>query len=800
MRSRLFAILLLITSTAYATPDSYYSRSSFLQAPSATLGSGLYGYTNPGQAGMVDSPRLGFLWSSDGIDAGSIGQYGLYMVNRPLALSAVHLDIGEYTVTDYQVALGGGDKSHSFGIGYSWSSGDDTEVGREKILSFGSITRPNRYISVGLINTFSLNTRWNETVASLGLRPFGSDKLTVFADGALEYGMNIKNAPWSVGAIVQPISGFQMTGRFFENETFTLGFSFDLGRSVFSGQSSYDDSQKLTRYNYGVEFGGKRPTAISQLLESDKRMVPMSFTGRVDYTKYRYFDETIRFLNLLKAIKATADDERVSTIAVNLIGMKVAPELAWEIRNELAHCQSKGKRIIAFIESADMTQYHLASVADKIVIDPEGSIMLPGYVLGRTFFKGALEKLGLGFDEWRFFKYKSAAEALSRSDMSNADREQRQAYVDDWYELVRDEVCNSRSISHSTFDDIVNNTTWLPAQEAKDAGLVDTLARWSDFTKVAQALSGEKMRTLRVGRLATFENEDGQWGEKPKIAVVYAVGACAMESGIKARSLEKQLLRLSKDKTVKAIVLRVDSPGGDGMASDLVAEALKKCSKKKPVIISQGQVAASGGYWISMYGDKILAGANTITGSIGVIGGWLYDKGLSNKLGLTSDYVKRGEHAEAGFGVMLPYLGMRVPSRNLTVEERSLIESRIKGMYERFVGKVASGRNLSVDSVKAIAQGHWYSGNDGLENGLVDQIGGLMLAIDIAREQANLKSDEYRLIQWPQYKGLIDFGSRMSPVSSRLERSSLFQYLKLQSENNGNPLFMLLPGTYPEAE
>jgi protease-4 len=255
---------------------------------------------------------------------------------------------------------------------------------------------------------------------------------------------------------------------------------------------------------------------------------------------------------------------------------------------------------------------------------------------------------------------------------------------------------------------------------------------------------------------------------------------------------------LEKDRDVKAVVFRVDSPGGDGLASDLVAEALKRCAKKKPVIISQGQVAGSGGYWISMYGDEIVAGPNSVTGSIGVIGGWIYDKGISEGIGMTSDFVKRGKHADMGYGITLPFLGLRIPARNLTRDERARAEEIIKDFYDIFVEKVASGRNMTVEEVKKIAEGHFYSGIDGKKIGLVDEIGGLMTALAIARMKAGIEADdEIDIIEMPKYKGWFDVMPDISPFSAELENNEVYQYLKMASERPGRPLPMLLPGTYP---
>ncbi|NIV93014.1 signal peptide peptidase SppA [candidate division KSB1 bacterium] len=448
-----------------------------------------------------------------------------------------------------------------------------------------------------------------------------------------------------------------------------------------------------------------------------------------------------------------------------------------------------------------MTSYHLASVADKIVLDPQGSILLQGYVLDRTYLKGTLEKLGLGFDEWRFFKYKSANETFSRDSMSEADHKQLQAYVDDWYELTRAEVCSSRFLSQQTFDQLIDEETYFMPEEALESGLVDTLARWSEIDGIVKSTTGTSKKALSANSLLASALPQQNWGELPKVAVVYGLGVCALDEGIKARWLEGVFLALKENKSVKAVVFRVDSPGGDGMASDLVAEALKKCSESKPVIISQGQVAGSGGYWISMYGDQIVAGPNTVTGSIGVIGGWVYDKGLSEKIGMTSDLVRRGKHADLGHGVSIPYLNLEIPARNLTPEERAEVEEIMKKSYHIFVKKVAEGRGLSEEKVREIAEGRVYSGIDGQENGLVDEIGGLLTAIALAKEKSGLEpTDEVQIVEIPEHEGLFDLREQFSPVALKTSEAPVMQFLKILSEHPGEPMFMMLPGTYPSAD
>jgi protease-4 len=233
-----------------------------------------------------------------------------------------------------------------------------------------------------------------------------------------------------------------------------------------------------------------------------------------------------------------------------------------------------------------------------------------------------------------------------------------------------------------------------------------------------------------------------QWGTIPEVAVVYAIGVCDMDEGINARRLEKILRRLRGDKNVKAIVLRVDSPGGSPVASDVVAGQLRRCMEKKPVVISQGDVAASGGYWLSMCSNAIVAQPTTITGSIGIISGWVWDKGIGEKVGMEGDFVRAGDHADVFFTLRPPIIPVAIPHRAVTDEERDLVLAGMKTMYGRFVDAVAENRDMTSQRVEALAQGRVWTGLEAKRNGLVDRIGGLQDAIMLARELAGIGADD----------------------------------------------------------
>jgi protease-4 len=295
---------------------------------------------------------------------------------------------------------------------------------------------------------------------------------------------------------------------------------------------------------------------------------------------------------------------------------------------------------------------------------------------------------------------------------------------------------------------------------------VDELGRWEELKEAVKKLEDRKIQFVKGGQLANEWYPSKQWGEIPEIAVVYAIGECAMDDGIEARELEKTLRRLRNDSGVKAIVLRVDSPGGSPVASDVVAGQLRRCMEKKPVVVSQGDVAASGGYWLSMCSNQIVAQPTTITGSIGVISGWVWDKGIGEKVGMEGDFVKAGKHADLFYALKPPLLPVAIPHRAVTDEEREEALDGMKSMYSRFVDAVAKNRDMESARVETLAQGRVWTGVEAKANGLVDRIGGLHDAVMIARELAGISADDEADVQEYGPRGLFRWNIPMPGMSS----------------------------------
>ncbi|MFM7079909.1 MAG: signal peptide peptidase SppA, partial [Bacteroidota bacterium] len=369
------------------------------------------------------------------------------------------------------------------------------------------------------------------------------------------------------------------------------------------------------------------------------------------------------------------------------------------------------------------------------------------------FFKGALEKLEVKPEIIRHGKFKSAVEPFMLDKMSEENRAQTAVYVESLWGHYINGIAKSRKIQADSLKSYASSLKVKFAQDAIDLGLVDSLAYKDVFLQTLCSKSGkEKIDDLELVSLSTYANAEDPGPEKEptrdKIAVVYAVGDIVSGKGadneIGSESMSKTIRKVRLDKHIKALVLRVNSPGGDALASDIIWRELELLRKEKPLIVSMGDVAASGGYYISCNADSVFAQPNTITGSIGVFGLMFNAQDmLKNKLGVTFDSYNTG-----------PYADMGSMTRPLTESERAIMQSYVEKVYETFTGRVSNGRGMSLADVDSIGQGRVWSGQDALKIGLVDALGGLNDAIAVAAKRA--KIENYRLVSYPEVKDPLD--------------------------------------------
>ncbi|MGQ4646162.1 signal peptide peptidase SppA [Lyngbya aestuarii] len=464
----------------------------------------------------------------------------------------------------------------------------------------------------------------------------------------------------------------------------------------------------------------------------------------------------IKLRQVLDTLEAARKDKRIVALYLDGSQSSGISNTGWatltEVRNALESFKAAGKKIIVYDVDLGEKEYYLGSVADTVIINPMGVMEFNGLASEQLFFTGALEKYGIGVQVIRVGKYKSAVEPFILKQLSSESRQQTQELLQDvWGEFLTS-VSQSRKQSPQQLQAIANSQGLLTASEALSRGLVDRISYFDEVIADLKTLTGstEKDKSFRQISLNTYAKTQTkqlqQRSSANKIAVVYAEGEIVSGQGnvqqIGGESFARQLRQLRLDKDVKALVLRVNSPGGSATASEIIQREVRLISKEKPVIVSMGNVAASGGYWISTYGDRIFAEPNTITGSIGVFGLQFNVQELANENGLTWDVVKTGRFADS--------LGV---SRPLQPQELAISQKIVNQIYNQFLDKVAESRKLPKSKVQEIAQGRVWSGKDAKQLGLVDEIGGIDAAIEYAAKQAKLE-DDWQLEEYPEVRSL----------------------------------------------
>ena len=781
--------------------DNFHVRNDFLMASPGAMKFGLYGHDNPALLNYVTQPDIMFAWSDQFGGFSDFERWGLFMGMPNMGFSAINLNTAGIRIRDYRVSAAHGNKTFGIGASYNWSRGDTDLLDRRSSVTVGTLFRPGNHFSLGLTGTSVTRGVANyEGVVDLAIRPLGNEKVAIFGDYALRNDMRFAEGFWSAGIAIEALPGVRVTGRYFDNQALTFGVELSLGRLGISSQASLANNYTYSHNTYAVRLGAYDRNIIDDAIKKPNYYTRFDFSKPMRYQKYQLLDKANSLIEILDAIDAAAEDPRISGIAINASSMNINHTMLWEVREQLKKFQKTGKKVVIFTDNASMNSYHFMSVADKIILDPQGNITLPGYIAGNIYLNKTLDKIGIGVNEWRFYEYKSAFEMLARESMSDEDREQRKRIIDHRYDFVKKDIMDSRGFSDEEYESFVNEKVFFTAKDALEHKLVDELGRWSEINNILEDFEGKEKKLISKDSLQRYQLPiDNYWGEKPKIAVIYAEGVCAMETGINAKSLSKDIAKARKNNDIKAIVFRVESPGGSPLASDVVAAELLKAKEEKPVIITQGSVAASGGYWLSMYGDTIIAAPNTVTGSIGVISGWFYDQGIKEKIGYETDLVKRGEFADMGFGLIVPLLNMPIMDREFTEKEEDIIKNVMTSLYDDFVEKVADARGREFDEIDEIARGRVWSGYDALEIGLVDKIGGLQTAINIAVEKSGIGiGEEYQIVEYPK-PGLFDFTGLLSGMigtkAQGIKEDPVIEHLKFRMKHNTEPM-LILPMEY----
>lgn len=464
---------------------------------------------------------------------------------------------------------------------------------------------------------------------------------------------------------------------------------------------------------------------------------------------------TLPLLKVLRAIETAATDNNIKGIYINVdltsVG-SISSAALEELRMALEQFKSSGKFIVAYNDTYPQTIYYLASVADKIYIQPEGSFDWHGMSSVLLFYKGALDKLGIHAEAFRptVCKYKSAVEPYLLTKMSDANRRQMEELGQGMWNTISTAVANSRGTTVEALNKIADTTPTLFPEQALEHKLVDGVIYRDQMEEIFEQYGVQRnfmneFEYITLGDYCSVMSDKNINLSAPKIGIVYAEGGIvdgenkAIDGNIYGTTLANTIAKVRKDDSIKAVVLRVNSPGGSALASDVIWREIELLKSVKPVIVSMGAYAASGGYYISAPADAIVANNLTITGSIGVFGIMLEGGDmLKNKLGITYDAVKTNPSADYGAGVL--GLALRKP----TASERALLIKSVDKVYEAFTGKVAAGRNLELQKVLDIAEGRVWSGTEAVKIGLADANGGIKTAIAIAADKAGI-AENFRI-------------------------------------------------------
>lgn len=534
----------------------------------------------------------------------------------------------------------------------------------------------------------------------------------------------------------------------------------------------------------GISASMSQPTAFSP---SSNSVLKIALNGALSDQKtdnpYAMLlgeeDTELSLTDILKAIKEAKNSDNIKGIYIEAGNFSAGSSSIDAIRRAITDFKESGKFVVAYGDQYTQGSYYLASVADKVYINPQGALLLTGMSSQTMFYKGLLNKLGVEMLIFKVGTYKGAVEPFMLDKLSDANREQISSYMNGIWDNITADIAKSRKITVEDVNHYADQGFAIALPEkALECGLVDELKYKPEAEEYVKDLAGQtdkKLKTVGVDKVRNIKSKEGK--SKNKIAVLYAEGEIteavtspySMDKSI-TEKVAKELIKLKEDESIKAVVLRVNSPGGSAFTSEQIWKQVLELKKVKPIVVSMGDVAASGGYYISCAANKIVAEPNTLTGSIGIFGMFPNMTGLFNKVALTTDVVKTNTYADLGD-----------VSRPMREDEKALIQSRIEYGYDTFITRCADGRGMTKAAIDSIGQGRVWTGEQAIEKGLVDELGGIEKAIAVAAKLADLK--DYKLVEVSGSKDFLKdlFEKQLDEVKLNVVKQLMgedFEYFK----------------------
>ncbi len=632
----------------------------------------------------------------------------------------------------------------TFSVGYSYSFGDLREN------KFGFIFSPFKILRFGGVLSL-INDYDTSLTLSTSFRPLG-DRITFSAD------FNFwRKTNYSLYQVVSEIFDgvYIYGGTKFENSfdrRYFAGIEISFGNIKTFFTTRGKEKEKI-KYSGGFILSRE---IYRTVFPERKKWVKIEFKG--DYPEEREPEGFLKFklkksfYDLISELKKIEEEKYVEGIIIVFKNPSFTPSQAEEIYNLLKRIKSKGKKILSIGEDFGIINYMIASISDKIVIVPTGYVLIPGLYMENIYFKKMFEKAGIEPEFERVGKYKSAVEPLLREDMSPEDKEQRMEFLKDVENLIITNIKEGRNLPLERINELMEKG-YFNSENAVKEGLCDAEGFERDIEELIKKWFGKKPLVFDSERILSKKYVMREFkDERPEIAILTLEGIVAPGKSSKnpipiiggknlgSETVSKLIEKIEKDKKIKVVVCRVNSPGGSALASEIIWDAIRRLKEKKTVVVSMGQVAASGGYYISCIANKIYADKTTLTGSIGVLGGKLVFKEFFEKFGIKFDRVKTREHADAF-----------TFTRKFDEKEREILKKEIEWGYKKFVKRVSISRNLPFEKVDSLGEGRIYSGEDAKNVKLIDETGGILDAIEEAKKLAKIKGD-VRIVQYPEIK------------------------------------------------
>ncbi|MBW6515436.1 MAG: signal peptide peptidase SppA [Candidatus Cloacimonetes bacterium] len=640
--------------------------------------------------------------------------------------------------------------------------------------SISALYRPHNLLSLGL-NAKNINRKYPGYHTGIGIRPlwgtgYWGDRIILTGDISYTEKRDAERRELSwdkptIGLETELINGIKISGAYnLESETIGINFSLAMKRSRVGSAVNFDENNDYTGGKYYIFLAKKDhrslpfPIKRDNLYEYTMRREIVDEKERSRFGPFLMVKNQETMKRTIERIRVLKEDDSIQGIVFKNPQLNTNYANMLELRRELLDFKEKGKKIVVYSDNYGNLHYaFFASIADAIYLNPNGAVNLIGFSIAIPYLSDMLDKLGIDIHDLRSHDFKTGLNIFTESEMTEAEKATYNDLLDDYYQYLTILIEEGRgSKIKSNIDDLIDNGPYLSAHNALEVGLIDKIIYEDELE--------DELKNLYANPKVTkeFPNEKMNltWSETPKatIAVIYATGDIVMSKGAPGRRIggkttAEQIKKAREDKSVKGIILRVNSGGGSAYASDLIAREVKKCREEgKPLVVSMGGAAASGGYYISAYADKIVAEPTTVTGSIGVTGLIPNFNRLFNKIAIRWSSLKRGEHSD----LLALY-------RPIEEEEVLLLRSYIMESYDQFVNAVAEGRGMSYDQVHQIAQGRVWSGKRAKELGLIDELGGMKEAIEIMKGLVGYKELE-----------LKDYSYSFSGFSLNIQRSGVF--------------------------